>query len=93
MTSLADKLCLGGLKAGVSTIKSSSQQLIPEERTAVLFPPASDPSMTLALLGYVSALDLIMVSQGLGSLIGQPVTWPLLSLGRKAAFFFFFFFF
>lgn len=49
MTSLADRLCLGGLKAGVSKIKSSSQQLIPEERTAVLFSPSlrsiSDPGL------------------------------------------------
>ena len=59
MALLSDRLCLGGLKmtAGLSKIQSSPQQLISEGRTAALSPPASDASVTLALLGvYVCSL-------------------------------------
>lgn len=70
MTSFADQICLVGLKAGISKTKSSSLWPIPEERIAVISPPASDPSTTLTLLVYVSALYLIIISKGLEYLIG-----------------------
>lgn len=53
VTSLADTLCLGGLKtlAGTCKIKSHSLLLIPEESMAAFSTPASDPSVTQALPG------------------------------------------
>ena len=77
MTSFADQICLAGLKAGIFKTKSSSLQPIPEERTAVLSPQASDPSMTLTLLVYVSALYFSFQRVGVFDWIACHVATPV----------------
>lgn len=55
VTSIEDRVCLGGLKrtAGVSKIQSSLQQLMPKEKTAA---QTQILQMTLALFGLCVCL-------------------------------------